>query len=633
MCGIAGIFDFGAKGIANGPELIKRMNIRMAHRGPDSTGFWSSSSNEIYFGHQRLSILDLSEAGNQPMLSASKKSSLVFNGEIFNYHELKSKISQLNLKSSSDTEVLIELFAHNQLKYEDLNGMFSLAIWDEESKSLHLARDRSGQKPLYYTIQDNIFAFSSQLASLFELPWVKKELDESAFYDFLTFNQLSAPQTMFKGIHKFKAGHQMIINKEGIQLYEPFWALDITPNHQWANESQLEEKVFQGLADSVKKRMLSDVPVGAFLSGGVDSSAIVALMMQNTNQPIKTYSIGFEGQADYDELAFAASVSKRFGTEHYEKIVSPQDFTSFLEKIVDVFDEPIADSTCIPIYFLAEIAKENDTKVILTGDGADELFGGYSNWLKYLQYFPKYQTYKALPKWIKQAILELVGKRKKESPIHDILSRALNNQELFWSGAKGFKEHTKRDFLSSSFLQRNQKFNSYHQIEVINQEYRQLGGDLSKDYLAYLCFTGFQNIIPNLYANRLDRLTMAHSIEGRSPFLDPSLIQLAFQIPSSAKVKNGIGKYVLKKSLERILPAEVLYRKKMGFCVPLKEWGGEIMIAFLEENLTSFCQDTDLVDEKSIRKMLNSFKMGNQEYVNSIWTLYFFIAWYKKWFA
>lgn len=633
MCGIAGIFDLGAKGIGNGHELIKCMNSRMEHRGPDSSGVWSNNLNEVYLGHQRLSILDLSDAGKQPMRSASNQSCLVFNGEIFNYHDLKSHIPQVNLKSSSDTEVLIELYAHNQLDFKALNGMFSLAIWDDKAKSLHLARDRSGQKPLYYTIQNNIFAFSSQLSSLFELPWVKKELDEHAFYDFLTYNQLSAPQTMFKGIHKFKPGHKMIVNKNGIQLYEPFWTLDILPKTRWHNEKQLEDAVFQGIADSVKKRMLSDVPVGAFLSGGVDSSAIVALMKQKTNNPIKTYSIGFEGQADYDELAFAASVSKKIGTQHFEKMVSPKDFTNFLEKIVDVFDEPIADSTCIPIYFLAEIAKENNTKVILTGDGADELFGGYSNWLKYLQYYPNYQRYKSLPKSLKHAVLGIVAKSKKGSPIYDILSRALNNQELFWSGAKGFKEHTKRDFLTTSFLERNQAFNSYHQIERLNREYQKLGGDLNKDYLNYMCFTGFQNIIPNLYANRLDRLTMAHSVEGRSPFLDPSLIQLSFQISSSSKIKNGLGKHVLKKSLERLLPAEILYRKKMGFCVPLKEWGGEIMISFLEENIKSFCQETDLVDEKSIRKMLNSFKMGNQAYVNSIWTLYFFIAWYKKWLA
>ncbi|MBL4710647.1 MAG: asparagine synthase (glutamine-hydrolyzing) [Flavobacteriales bacterium] len=630
MCGISGFFNYSNGSIQNGEGLIRKMNGVMEHRGPDDSGVWANEKRNVFLGHQRLSILDLSSAGHQPMHSSQCTNTIVFNGEIYNYKELKKQLKINDFQSNSDTEVLLELYAEEKKSFlSELRGMFAFSIWNEEKQQLRLARDRAGQKPLYYTIQNEIFAFSSQLKSLFELPWVKRELDEEALYHFLTFNHLVPPFTMFKGIHKFEPGHEMIVGEAGILSYKPYWKLDLAPTVE--KSKILEDKVYEDLERSVEYRMISDVPVGAFLSGGVDSSAIVAMMSKRTTTPIKTYSIGFEGQSDYDELAYAREVAELFGTEHIEKVVKAEDFKRLLPEIVEIFDEPIADSTCIPIYFLSQLAKENGTKVILTGDGADELFGGYSNWIKYNKIYPYYQAYGKLPKVFRKGLSTLYGKYNKASPTYEMLKRSEKHQDFFWSGAKGFKESTKNDFLTDGFLLRTATFDSFSVIEDLKKEFNSLNQKEESDYINWLCFTGLRNIIPNLYANRLDKLTMAHSVEGRSPFLDHDIIQNAFSIRGGLKIREGEAKYILKKSLERLLPNEVLYRKKQGFCVPLKEWGTDIMVEYLEEELGSFCSTVDIFKEDKLRAILEKVKSGKSNNINMLWTIYFLIQWYNKW--
>lgn len=630
MCGISGFFNYSNASIQDGEELVRKMNGVMELRGPDDTGVWSNEKGNVFLGHQRLSILDLSSAGHQPMHSGESTNTIVFNGEIYNYEELKKQLTTDSFQSNTDTEVLLELYAQqNESFLSELRGMFAFSIWNEEMQQLRLARDRAGQKPLYYTIQNEIFAFSSQLKSLLELPWVKRELDEEALYHFLTYNHLVPPFTMFKGIHKFEPGHEMIVGKEGILSYDPYWKLDLTPVIE--NSKELEDKVYQDLERSVEYRMISDVPVGAFLSGGVDSSAIVAMMSKRTATPIKTYSIGFEGQTDYDELAYARKVAESCGTEHIEKVVKAEDFKRLLPEIVEIFDEPMADSTSIPIYFLSQLAKENGTKVILTGDGADELYGGYSNWKKYNKMYPYFHAYNKLPKVLKKGLSTLYGKYDKSSPIYEMLKRSEKQQDFFWSGAKGFKESTKNEFLTEGFLSRTATFDSFSVIADLKLEFAALDQKEPSDYINWLCFTGLRNIIPNLYANRLDKLTMAHSVEGRSPFLDHDIIQNAFSITGDLKIKEGEAKYILKKSLERILPDEVLYRKKQGFCVPLKEWGTDIMVEYLEEELIAFCRNVDVFKEEKVRAILENVKSGKSNNTNMLWTIYFLIQWYNKW--
>ena len=630
MCGINGIFNFSGQLLQEPKQYISRMNAQIAHRGPDDEGYWSNREANLHFGHQRLSILDLSSSGHQPMPLKQGDDCLVFNGEVYNYQELIASEGLTGLNSETDTEVLLHMLKKQGLQaLKKLNGMFAFAFWDSSSQKLLLARDRAGQKPLYYTKQGGHFVFASELKSLLTLPWVKKELDENAFYDFLTFNQLSAPNTMFKGIYKLPPACKMLVSAKGEIQLEEYWQ----PKNQSVDfeEKELERQLLEGLQDSVRLRMRSDVPVGAFLSGGVDSSAIVGLMSQFTQQAVSTFSIGFKGQSTYDEQTYAESIAKRFSTQHLVKEVQPQDFKDLLPKMVDIFDEPLADTTSIPIYFLSQLAAEKGNKVILTGDGADELWGGYRNWQKYLKWKPYFDTYGKLPSALKNLAAQAYGAKKAGNPLHEMLERSALGQDFYWSSASGFKENSKKQFLTDSFLQRNKSADSYQNVVDLKQQYKRWNGNKHEDFLHYLSFTGLKDKIPNMFLYRLDKLNMVHSIEGRAPFLDYRLIDLAFQTPSALKMKHKEPKYILKKSLEGLLPHDILYRPKMGFCVPLKEWGNEIMLDYLEQEAKGFCADFDLLKYSEIQQLISQAKKGNLDNTKQLWTFYFLLNWFKRW--
>jgi len=631
MCGINGFYNYSKVSIPGREDHIKKMNRKIIHRGPDDCGSWSDPNENVYFGHQRLSIIDLSKKGHQPMVS-HKGTAIVYNGEIYNFKNLREKLPGYSFFSNSDTEVLLYLYEELGEKcLEHLNGMFAFALWDDTKKELFLARDRIGIKPLYYSTIHGIFAFSSEIKSLLLLPWIKAELDEKAFYHFLTFNKLSPPYTMFKNIYKFHPGYMMTVGEKGIQVYKPYWELSYF-DYGSLSEDDLEDMVLNELENSVKKRLVSDVPVGAFMSGGVDSSAIVSFMKKNTSVPIKTYSIGFKDSPAFDETEYARKIAKQYNTEHFEKIITPQDIVDFLPRIVDIFDEPLADATSIPIYFLSQLARENGTIVILTGDGGDELFCGYRNWMRYVKYYPYYHLFIRFPQIIRKSIANIYGLLDRSSPNYEVFNRIANGQELFWCGAGGFKESTKRLFLDECYIEKIEKENSYEQVLY----YRKLFDLIPKENtltsdIDWLCFSGLMDIIPNQYLYRADRLGMANSVELRVPFLDHNFVKMAMSIPGKWKTYKGEPKYILKKTLERILPVEILYRKKQGFCVPLREWASDIMIDYVDTNLKKFCIETGLFREEGIRKQISQIKKGNVNYVSMLWNLYFLMSWFKKW--
>jgi len=631
MCGINGFFNYSKISISEQENLIERMNKAISHRGPDDCGIWSNPASNVYLGHQRLSILDLSERGHQPMVSP-KGTAIVYNGEIYNFKILRKELISQPFFSETDTEVLLyiyEKFGHNCL--DRVNGMFAFALWDEAKKELFLARDRIGIKPLYYTEINGVFAFASEIKALLSLPWIKAELDEEAFYHFLTFNKVIPPFTMFKNINKFHPGYMMVIGENGIKKYEPYWELSYS-DYSSLSEEDLIDLVVSKLEESVQNRLLSDVPVGAFLSGGVDSSSIVSLMSKNVSFPVKTYSIGFQNSPSYDERVYARKISRQFGTEHFEKIVTPQDIVEFLPKIVDIFDEPLADATSIPIYFLSQLARENGTIVILTGDGADELFCGYRSWMRYVKLFPYYRLLSKFPKIIRSGLANFYGAINKGSPYYEILNRLKKSQEFYWSGARGFKESTKHSFLSKDFVQKMAGKNSYDQVLY----YQKLFGSIQKHnrestFIDWLCFMGLKDSIPNYYLYRADHLGMANSIELRVPFLDHDYVNFAISIEGKWKIHANEPKYVLKKSLEGILPSEIIYRKKQGFCVPLLEWAGDVMVNYIESNLKVFCRETGLFNENGLREQISQTRKGNIDYISMLWTIYFLMAWIRKW--
>ncbi len=631
MCGINGFYNYSKVTISEGYPLLNKMNELINHRGPDDSGVWSDSQQIVFLGHQRLSILDLSTKGHQPMVS-EKGSVIVYNGEIYNFQNLRKRLVDRLFFSRTDTEVLLYLYEKYGHKCLDLlNGMFAFAIWDDSKKELFLARDRVGIKPIYYTTNNGIFVFSSEIKSILTLPWMKAEFDKSSLYDFLTFSRLSPPNTMFKNIYKFHPGYYMIVGEYGIKTYKPYWEISYL-NLDSFGEKDLADLIFFELENSVKKRLVSDVPVGVFLSGGVDSSSIVATASKFSSKPIKTFSIGFENSPEYDERLYASEISKYFSTEHSEKVVTPRDLVDFLPNVVEIFDEPLADETSIPIYFLSSMAREHGIPVILTGDGADEIFLGYRNLLRYVRLNPYYNSLSRLPRILPYSIAKLSKLFNINSSIYEMLIRMSKRQDFFWGGARGFKESIKRSFLSEKFLREIENNCSYNQILNFRQQFDLVNRTNKKlTYIDWLCYYGIKSPVPNRYLLRADRLGMANSVELRVPFLDHHFVNVALSVPSEWKIKNGEPKYILKKSLEQILPKKILYRKKQGFCVPLQKWACDAIVEYIDKSLKQFCFETEFFNEEAVRGEISRIRNGKVDKVSSLWIIFFLMGWFKKW--
>jgi len=632
MCGINGIISLSGAEIPDPERLIAGMNSAIAHRGPDDLGYWTAPGLRLALGHRRLSILDLSSAGHQPM-STGDGHVISYNGEVYNYTELKERFFPGHaFRSGSDTEVILELLKKQGTSALSLiQGMFAFAYWNPDKAELLLARDRMGKKPLYYSATNGYLSFSSEIKALLSLPWMQASPDEEALYHFLTFNQLPPPFTLFKGIRKLAPGHYLKISRSSIEEVK-FW--EITPEDLTSlNRNEVADRLYDTLEAAVNKRMVSDVPIGAFLSGGVDSSAVVAFMSNIGGRKVTTYSVGFDGMESYDEREAARSIASRYATDHHEISVSAAEIAGTLPEIIDIFDEPMADATCIPIHFISRLARSKGTPVVLTGDGADELFAGYRSWQRYIRLYPHYHRYLQLPKVVRKIAYAGVTALQKESNLlQEMLLRASEGQEFFWGGARAFKESVKRELLTPEFNASTRNYHSYAVIESYRREFDQLKKKSHwLDDTAWMCFLGLKFQIPAKYLYRMDRLGMANSIEIRNPFLDTDMVNLAFSFPSRLKYENNEPKYILKKCLERMLPTEILYRKKMGFCVPLQEWAGDIMLDYTITHMRDFSRNTGLFSEDGIQKEIDAIRKGRTTHTNQLWTIYFLMAWFKRW--
>lgn len=630
MCGINGIFSLKGKLPGNARELVQDMNACISHRGPDDTGIYKNPADTLIMGHQRLSIIDLSSAGHQPMLNESGDA-IVFNGEIYNYKELKQHLKNYNFKSDSDTEVLLELCRrHGIQSLPELNGMFAFAYWNQKEENLLLAKDHAGKKPLYYSMEGGYFSFSSEIKALLKLPWIKTEYDPEALYHFLTFNQLSAPQTMFKGIVKMHPGSAIKISSSSFE--ETTWHQLTLTDYRNSGIHELENKIRKTLHSSTGYRMVADVPVGAFLSGGVDSSAVLAMMREYTKGSIHTYSVGFKNQPAYDERKYADEISKRYKTNHTEIEVSSEDIAEFLPKIAGIFDEPLADSTCIPIYFISKAAREQNTIVVQTGDGADEIFAGYRSWMRYRKYYPWFHAYMKLPHALKKSIAGIFDAGQNESVLSEMLSRASSGEDFFQGGARAFREYNKQAVLTPGFMKNIHGASSYEIIRKQRSNFLQLKEKYPwLDDTSWMCYLGYSQQIPWKYCYRMDKLGMANSIEIRSPFLDKNMVELALSIPSHKKLHGNEPKGILKSALKPVLPEHILYRKKMGFNVPVKSWASEIMYNHIDKNLETFCSETGIFNAGALRIQLEEMKNGNKGYINNLWTIYFLMIWFNRW--
>lgn len=590
MCGLAGLFNLDNKNFVLDQNLLNLMQEKIAHRGPDGVGFYLSNEHGLGLAHRRLSIIDLSNLANQPMFSKDRDIVICFNGEIYNYKNIKLELENLgyNFVSNSDTECLIYAYKHWGINFiEKIEGMFAIVLYDFIKRELYLIRDRIGVKPLYFTLQDNILSFASEIKAFWVLPWVKKNINKKAYSNYLTFMVTPAPYTIFDKIYKLPAGYYLKIdsnkNISFEEYYNPIKKLNSQEILSINNENYCLEKIEYLLKESVKKRMVSDVPVAAFLSGGVDSSLNVALMSECSSK-IKTFTVGFSDGPELDEFKWARLVSKIYGTEHHEIVISEKEAFDFYEQMVYHLDEPLADCVCIPFYYVAKLARDNGIKVAQVGEGADELFFGYSTYANYKNFYNKFlYSQKIFPNFIKKNIFKFFkNKNIINLSKRDILKNWAYNRELFWSGAIAFTQFEKelicdlkeedlgQDFIVNKIL--GQDF-GYDSFSIVNYYINKLKKyDSNPDFLKKIFYLELKQRLPELLLMRADKMSMATGVEAREPFLDHILIEFMLNVPENLKFKNNTTKYLLKKIAEKYLPKEIIYRKKMGFAAPTVRW-------------------------------------------------------------
>lgn len=624
MCGIAGFTQY-KKDVADVPGLLDQMGAAIQHRGPDAGGVFIDE--QIAMVHRRLSIIDLSESGAQPMHSASGRYVTVYNGEIYNFTSLRSTLEEdgLVFRGGSDTEVMIALYEKYGARCLDyLNGMFALAIWDKQDQVLFLARDRLGKKPLYFYQKDERFLFASEIKSLLCAQAVDRTVRSDAVQDYFFYQYVPDPKTIFKFIHKLPPGHWMRVDRDGFKQQQ-YWDVSFAKTHTGPRE-QIEEELVELLDDSVRVRMISDVPLGAFLSGGVDSSAVVGLMSRNSDKPVTTCAIGFNSK-EFDEIDFAAKVAHQFGTSHHELIVQ-EHVEENLVSIATFFDEPFADPSFVPTYYVCKLARSTVT-VALAGDGGDENFAGYS---KYLDDQREQTLRKWLPGAVPQAVAGTLSRMLADSPVSQLRRGSSLLNSLSGDAPRGF-------FLTNSFFRSHiwarlitGQFASdvagYDSAQLTQNYYASADTD---DHLSKLLYTDIKSYLPGDILVKVDRMSMANSLETRAPLLDYRVVEFAATLPPDMKIHNGEGKSILKTSMEGFLTNETLYRKKMGFSVPLASWlrneiAGVAQKYLLAENngLSNF------FNLREIHRLWLEHQSGKRDYSQELWSLLMFEIWWQR---
>jgi len=647
MCGLSGIF---ASRNTELEAIVRLMNTSLIHRGPDGSGVWVDENAGIALGHRRLAIVDLSEAGHQPMHSSCGRFVIVFNGEIYNHGQLRQALQDdglisTGLKGHSDTEVLLAGLASWGVE-KTLNasvGMFAFALWDRQEQVLTLGRDRIGEKPLYYGWQDDILLFGSELKAIKAFPEFRADIDRNALTLLLRHNCIPAPYSIYKGIAKLQGGHYVVL-----PLTEISAAKAAIPQPYW----RLNDAVAKGLADpftgspeaatdlleaqlrsSIGQQMLADVPVGAFLSGGVDSSTVVALMQTQSTHPVRTFTIGFD-EGGIDEAVHAKAVSKHLGTQHTELYVRPQDAAAVIPRLSSMYCEPFSDSSQIPTFLVSQLASQQ-LKVVLSGDGGDELFGGYN---RYLSAKKIWSTMQHVPSFARQASASLL--RSVSPSTWDglfNLAKPLLPSRFHVSGP-GDKAHKLANVLKLAdghefYLQLNSHWSDPASVVIGGEEPPTIFTDASRwpktdSFEHWMMAMDARTYMSDDIMVKLDRASMAASIEGRVPMLDHRVVELAWRMPLDLKIRNGQGKWLLRQVLYRHVPKELIERPKQGFGIPLGEW----LRGSLREWADSLLDEARLIRDgyfrpEPIRKMWSEHLQGRGNWQSHLWTILMFQAW------
>ena len=626
MCGIVGALVFKDSNFEITEPYLIRMRDTMIHRGPDDAGLYISKDKCIGLAHRRLSIIDLSLKARQPMSNEDGTIWIVFNGEIYNYKPLQRQLKEKAhiLKSDSDTEVIIHLYEEKGINcVYDLEGMFAFAIWDSKEKKLFLVRDRIGIKPLYYTQINNKFLFASEIKALLADPDVPRGVNETAFYHYLSFLTTPAPDTLFEGIKKLPGGCYLQLNMDGQFKEDRYWdALDHTRPLIGISEDEISKMLLSELRRSVQSRKVSDVPVGVFLSGGIDSSTNAALFSEGESNRIKTFSVGYQGKykSYSNEFQYARKMAEFVGAEHYEQVLNLDDLLNFIPHMVYYQDEPIADPVCVPVYYVSKLARDNGIVVCQVGEGSDELFWGYPSWKRALQLE---NLNRLVPSTFKKLGLFLLKLMHRETTMYyERLRRGAYGEPIFWGGAEAFTEEEKKRILSPRLREKFKGYSSYEAIQPIRKRFEAKAWE--KKPLNWMTYLDLNLRLPELLLMRVDKMSMATSLEARVPFLDHKVVELAMSIPERIKTKHGTLKYILKKTVQGLIPDELIKRKKQGFGVPIYEWFFDKLGTYTEEKIKKFNKKYNYFDNGYLNKLLDS-KSPN------LWYILNFVLWFEKW--
>ncbi len=617
MCGIAGVVGLKEE------RPLRDMVAAIKHRGPDHTGVYTRGA--VGLGHARLSIVDTSSGAHQPMLSPDERFALVFNGEIYNFAELRDELatSGYAFRTTSDTEVVLALFEREHVSaFSKLHGMFAIAIYDFSEETLVLARDRMGEKPLYWSYQDGVFAFASELGGLMASGLIKKEIDLHALNQYLQFDYVPTPKSIIRGVHKLEPATTLVF-KGGAVSKKKFW---MPPAELLLfSEAQALERLDKTLQSVVSRELVSDVPLGVFLSGGIDSSTIAYYAQAASTRPIETFSIGFEDPS-FDESAFARDVAISLGTNHHEETIRAQDALDLVPTLGDVLSEPVADASIIPTLLLSHFARRSVT-VALGGDGGDELFAGYPT-------FQGESLYGALPSSLRRA---LRGAADRLPASHENFSFSYNLKKLLssdtddmvrrhleWLGS--FDTAARRALERPAFRDAVQDDDVFASVEGSLKDFTQ--GDLQNRLL----FAYARSYLMDQVLVKVDRASMHYALETRAPLLDHAVVDLAFSLPYAFKYRRGTTKYLLKHLMEGKIPSHIIHRKKKGFGIPLARWLAGPLRELVEDLLSpESLRAHGLFDEAAVGRLIDEHMSGRRDNRKELWNLMTFQLWYRRW--
>lgn len=649
MCGIAGLWD-GRGSRVNGSleQTTWKMADAVAHRGPEGRGVWVDEAAGLGLGHRRLSIIDLSDAASQPMHSTSGRYVITYNGEIFNYREIARELEArgARLNSNSDTAVLLAAVEAWGLPsaLERSNGMFAFALWDRETRQLSLVRDRLGIKPLYVYQADGTLLFGSELKALVAHPGFRAQIEPSAVEAFLRYRYVPAPRTIYRNTLKLRPGHMLTISRPDSALPDsvPYWsaieaACGRSEDRFEGGDREAEDALDTLLNDAVGQHMVSDVPVGAFLSGGIDSSTVVALMRSHTRRPVKTFSIGFS-EAQYDEAKDAAAVASHLGTDHTQMHVTDSDVRNVVPALPQMFDEPFADPSQVPTYLVSALARQK-VAVSLSGDGGDELFGGYTRY----QWIPRtWHRLGRLPPLVRRVSLGALHVLSPEAinrvldPLQALLPRRFRLRHL---GEKVHKLAANVHVCSSDDLYR--AVASAHQqperlLEAASRNGDHLIETLSAlpplDPASRMMLADLLTYLPDDILTKVDRCSMAVALESRVPLLDYRVVEFAWRLPTHMKIRDGSGKWLLRRVLSRYVPPALFERPKTGFDLPisqwlrgpLRDWAGDLLSP-------ASLRNSELLDAVQVRRVFEEHQSGRRNHRDILWALLIFETWRKRW--